>query len=171
MRFATLTLIASLLGCPLFATAAAPETVAVPAGKSFWDSRFPDMNGKEQALAQWRGKPLIVNYWATWCAPCREEMPEFISTQKKYSKRLRFVGIAIDNPEDVAKFVKQYGVNYPVLIGDNRAMELMRSEGNRIGGLPFTVIYDAAGNKVAVEAGRLRQDKLNAYLDGLLIQR
>src|SRR3954454_3608650 len=79
---------------------------------------LPDERGVSQALEQWRGKVLVVNFWATWCAPCRDEMPEFVRAQTELgAKGLQFVGIAVDDQEKVAPFVREIGLNYPALIG------------------------------------------------------
>ena len=86
---------------------------------------LPDVAGKEEPLGQWRGKLLIVNFWATWCEPCREEMPEFVRVQREFgSKGLQFVGIAVDETDKVRRFAGEIGLNYPALIGGFGAMEL-----------------------------------------------
>jgi thiol-disulfide isomerase/thioredoxin len=130
-------------------------------------AQLPDLQNKAQSFSQWKGKPVIMNYWATWCSPCREEIPEFIALQKKYAGKVQFIGIAIDEAKDVSAFSKQYGINYPILVGDANAMELMRKEGNQLGGLPFTAIYNAKGERVAIELGRLKKEKLEGYLKEL----
>ena len=84
---------------------------------------LPDAEGQEQRLDQWRGKVLIVNFWATWCAPCREEMREFIRLQRADgAKGLQFVGIAVDQVDNVRQFAKEIELNYPALIGGLGAM-------------------------------------------------
>lgn len=147
------------------ANAADVPKVAAP---TLWQASFKDLQGKPQAFSQWRGKPLVVNFWAAWCGPCRDEIPDFVAAQKSLGSKVRFVGLAIDNPVDVQKFVKEFGIDYPILVGDQDAMELMRAEGNRLGALPFTVIYDPAGHKVAVRAGRLDKAQLDSYLQPML---
>ncbi|QZA81920.1 TlpA family protein disulfide reductase [Deefgea piscis] len=126
---------------------------------------LPDLTGKPQALSQWRGKPLVINYWATWCGPCRQEMPELIELQAKYAGKVQFIGIAIDDAAAVSAFIKPLKVNYPMLIGGNTAMEMMRGQGNLHGGLPFTVIFDAKGQKIAVELGRIKKERLDRALN------
>ena len=79
---------------------------------------LPDAKGREQSIGQWKGKVLVVNFWATWCVPCREEMPEFVKAQQEFGPRgLQFVGIAIDDVPKVEAFAAELGLNYPVLIG------------------------------------------------------
>lgn len=144
-----------------------PALAAEPMANSLLESRFPDLKGKPQAIAQWKGKPLIINFWASWCGPCRAEMPEFVEQQRKYAGKVQFVGIAFDEPQFVKPFVQSLRINYPILIAPPEAMPLMKQEGNRVGGLPFTVIYNAKGEKVAAEAGLLKKEKLQTYLEGL----
>jgi len=126
---------------------------------------LPDMEGKSQALAQWRGKIMVVNFWATWCPPCLEEIPAFVRMQEKLGNQgLQFVGIAIDNPVKVREFAAKYRMNYPVLIGEMDAIELARIAGNERGGLPFTVIVDRKGRLIGTELGGLNEQKLTAII-------
>jgi thiol-disulfide isomerase/thioredoxin len=126
---------------------------------------LPDMEGKSQALAQWRGKVMVVNFWATWCSPCLKEIPEFVRMQEKFGNRgLQFVGIAIDNPEKVREFAAKFRMNYPILLGEMRAIELARTAGNEFGGLPFTIIVDREGRLIGTELGGLNEQKLTKII-------
>lgn len=130
---------------------------------------LPDAQGQQQPLAQWRGKVLVVNFWATWCAPCREEMPEFVATQKRDgAKGVQFVGIAVDDPEKVRAFVKEIGLNYPALIGGYGAIELSKRLGNDLAALPFTIVLDRAGRVAHTQLGPLKPAKLDDLLGRLL---
>lgn len=130
---------------------------------------LPDMDGKSQALAQWRGKVMVVNFWATWCPPCLEEIPEFVRLQEKFGHRgLQFVGIAIDNPDKVREFAAKFRMNYPVLVGEMEAIELVRKVGNERGGLPFTVIMDRKGRLIGTELGGLNEQKLIGLIEPAL---
>jgi thiol-disulfide isomerase/thioredoxin len=133
-----------------------------------WDASFKDLDGKPHALKTWQGKPLVVNFWATWCGPCKEEMPDFEASSKAVAGRVNFVGIAVDNPASVKEFVQKLGVDYPILVGEQDALDLMKAEGDRIGVLPFTIIFDKDGKKVVVQVGHITRDKLDAYLAPLL---
>jgi peroxiredoxin len=126
---------------------------------------LPDVAGKDEPLAQWRGKLLIVNFWATWCAPCREEMPEFVRAQREFGARgLQFVGIAVDDAAKVRQFADEIGLNYPALVGGYGAMELSRTLGNEYMALPFTVVVGRDGTIVHTQLGPLNDDKLRKII-------
>jgi thiol-disulfide isomerase/thioredoxin len=137
----------------------APATPA--AASALLGVALPDANGQEQRIDQWRGKLLVVNFWATWCAPCREEMPEFIRAQTEYgAKGLQFVGIAVDQPDKVKQFEREIGLNYPSLVGGFGAMELSKSLGNSVMALPFSVVVDRQGKVIHTQLGVLKPQKL-----------
>ena len=132
-------------------------------------SRLADIDGRLQPLSQWRGKVLVVNFWATWCAPCREEIPGFVRLQEKYGDRgLQFIGIAIDQRDKVQAFAQEFGMNYPVLLGGIDSVEMSRQAGNRVGALPFTLIFDRTGQIVGRELGGLKEAKLDGMIQSLL---
>lgn len=127
--------------------------------------RLPDLRGEPQAMAQWRGQVLVVNFWATWCAPCREEIPAFVKLQTKYAGRgVQFVGIAIDQPERVAAFAREFGMNYAILLGGINIVDVTRTAGNKVGALPFTLVLDRDGQVAGRQLGKMHE----ADLDGLL---
>ena len=126
---------------------------------------LPDTAGNEQSIGQWRGKVVVVNFWATWCAPCREEMPEFVKAQTEYGSRgLQFVGIAVDEADKVERFSKELGLNYPTLIGGYGAVELSKTLGNRLAALPFSVVLDRQGQIVHTQLGPLKSAQLRAIV-------
>jgi thiol-disulfide isomerase/thioredoxin len=130
---------------------------------------LPDASGKEQSIGQWRGKVVVVNFWATWCAPCREEMPEFVKAQTEFGSRgLQFVGIAVDDADKAARFSKELGLNYPTLIGGYGAVELSRTLGNRLAALPFSIVVDRQGNVAHTQLGPLKEDQLRSIVGKLL---
>jgi thiol-disulfide isomerase/thioredoxin len=132
-------------------------------------SRLSDLKGGVQPLAQWRGQVLVVNFWATWCAPCRKEIPGFVRLQQRYGARgLTFVGIAIDQPDKVAEFAREFQINYPLLIGGLETLELLRQVGNRAGVLPYTLVIDRGGKLVSREPGGLKEARLEGILQPLL---
>lgn len=125
--------------------------------------------GAPRDLAAKTGKGLILHFWATWCAPCREEMPEFIKAQTEYGpKGLQFVGIAVDQADKIDQFAKEIGLNYPALVGGFGAMELSKTLGNSLMALPFTVVLDRKGEIVHTQLGNLKPDKLQSLVKQLL---
>ena len=144
---------------------AAQEVSAEPV----FAASFKDLDGKPQPLSQWRGKVVVLNFWAPWCPPCREEIPDFIKLQDKYRERgLVFVGVALDEKIKVQAFADEIGINYPVMLGEMEAIELARKIGNRLGGLPFTVVIDRGGKIVASEVGGLTMARLEKVVSPLL---
>jgi thiol-disulfide isomerase/thioredoxin len=130
---------------------------------------LPDTSGQRQSLSQWRGKVVVVNFWATWCTPCREEMPEFVRAQREFGPRgLQFVGIAVDEPDKVVQFATELGLNYPALIGGYGALELSKTLGNRLSALPFTIVIDRTGAVARTQLGPFKSDKLRSTIDTLL---
>lgn len=137
--------------------------------EAFFATSLPDIAGKTQSFSQWRGKVLLVNFWATWCAPCREEIPEFIEVQDKFREQgLVLVGIAIDQKERVEMFNKEFGINYPIVVGDIDAFSLAEAMGNPQGALPYTVIINRDGEIVDSHLGRIHIDKVERILKPLL---
>ncbi|MES9858679.1 MAG: TlpA disulfide reductase family protein [Sedimenticola sp.] len=140
-----------------------------PGEKNLPAFSFVDLKGASRNSSEWQNKLLVVNFWATWCPPCRDEMPLFIETQEKYAaKGVQVIGIAIDNPQMVEEFSEVYGINFPVLLGDVDAMELAERMGNSFDSLPFTAIYDRDGNTRYVQAGMISEETLQQELLPLL---
>ena len=130
---------------------------------------MPDASGREQSFGQWKGKVLVVNFWATWCVPCREEMPEFVKVQRELGGRgLQFVGVAMDEADKVELFAAELGLNYPALIGGYGAIELSKTMGNRLGALPFTVIIDRSGRVAHTQLGPINEANLRSIVGQLL---
>lgn len=123
------------------------------------DFHLPDHQGRLHRVADWDGRVLVVNFWATWCLPCRREIPAFIELQQAYGGQgLQFVGIALDTRREVQRFVDELGlaVNFPLLIADDDAgIALAMDYGNRFGILPYTVIIDRAGSVSLVQYGEI----------------
>lgn len=128
------------------------------------------LDGQPIALAQWRGKPLIVNFWARWCGPCRTEIPELIKLRQQYQgKGLEVLGIGLEDKVEPARdFAKAYEMDYPVLIGKDKVLELMRPLGNAKMGLPFTVAIDRQGKVVVVKLGGIKGEELVAAAEAAL---
>jgi thiol-disulfide isomerase/thioredoxin len=132
-------------------------------------SAFPDLSGRPRRLLEWQGRVLLCNFWATWCAPCREETPMLAQVREKYaSNSIEFVGIGIDLPDKIRQFVMEYAVGYPILVADTKAIGLMRGLGNPGGALPFTVVLDRTGAVTYRKLGALSRPELEGNLVGLL---
>lgn len=146
------------------------ETVSVnTASNPLANMRFPDIEGQPQALKQWQGKVLVLNFWATWCPPCREEMPELSAMQDQYKgQNFLIVGLSTDDLEQTKNFIKTASVSYPILAGDTDAMNLAESLGNDRGILPYTVIVDTKGAVVKTFFGRVNQQLLEKTITPLL---
>lgn len=122
------------------------------------------LDGRSYSFEQWRGRRLVVNFWATWCPPCVDEMPELDQLHREFSQQAQFVGIGIDSAANMQKFVQKVPVGYPLLIAGNIGTELARELGNTTGGLPFTVVIDEKGEIVHQYAGRIKPDVLREAL-------
>ena len=163
-------LIAAVAAAYLYLAPARPAAApagALPAdaGPRLLAARYPDLAGKPQALAQWRGKTLVVNFWASWCAPCRQEMPAFSRLQAKYAGRaVQFVGIAVDSAANAAQFAQRQPPAYPLLVADAAGVQLMRLTGNLSQGLPYTVVIERDGQAIFAHLGRLDEGQLDAVL-------
>lgn len=131
-------------------------------------AKFVDLDEKPRALAEWIGKLVVVNFWATWCAPCLEEIPLLMAARKSHAGiGVEIVGIAIDMAPKVREFAAKLSIDYTVLLASADGLELMRSLGNRSGGLPFTVFLDRSGTPVRTKLGALRQPELDTILADL----
>ena len=145
------------------------DSIKPGAAEAVATASFYDLEEKVQPLAQWKGKVMVINFWATWCPPCRAEIPEFIRFQKQYEKQgVLFVGIAIDQKSKVQAYAKEIGMNYPVLLGDLAGIDLARRIGNTEGGLPYSVIVDRNGKIVTTQLGTLSFEKLETTIKPLL---
>ena len=144
----------------LQAQSGAAELLAAP---------FRDLSGAKRTLREWRGRVVVCNFWATWCAPCREEIPMLVAVRGVFAaKGVEIVGIGIDQTEKVQEFAKTYNITYPVLIAEADAIELMRRLGNALGGLPYTVVLDRLGGVAHRRLGALTRAEVEKVLEGLL---
>jgi thiol-disulfide isomerase/thioredoxin len=138
-----------------------------PVAKLFATS-LEDTANQKQALAQWKGKALLVNFWAPWCAPCVQEMPELDALAKEsVVKNINIIGIGIDSPSNLVAFAAKHKISYPLYMSGMGGTDLARDFGNTAGGLPFTVLIGADGQVKKTYLGRLKFDELKADLAAL----
>lgn len=127
-----------------------------------------DANGQVQQLSQWKGRTLIVNFWATWCTPCVDEMPELSTLQKEVEPAgMQIIGIGIDSAANISEFALKYKISYPLYVGGASGTELARQLGNQAGGLPFTVLIGRDGEVKKTYLGRLKMDEVRKDLKRL----
>ena len=120
-----------------------------------WELQFPQPNGPDLVMARFKGRPLVLNFWATWCAPCVKELPEIDRFHRDFSARgWQVIGLAVDNPQPVREFLKRLPVSFAVGLAGFEGADLGRRLGNSAGALPFTVVLGPEG--------RVRQRKLGA---------
>lgn len=132
------------------------------------DLNLIDLDGRAQRLSEFDGKLVLLNFWASWCGPCREEMPLLDATHKKLASRgLAVVGVAIDDPGAVAEFLKASPVDYPILISAEDDAAALRF-GDRKGVLPYSVLIGRDGKILAQHAGNFSEDNLNRWVDSHL---
>lgn len=141
------------------------------AGGDILRGRYVDLDGRPRTLESLAGRILVINYWATWCEPCRKEIPVFVRLQQEYAaKNVQFVGIAIDQADKIREFAKEFGINYPLFIAGVEALEAARRAGNKAGVLPYTLVLDPSVTVVVNLVGELSEDRIRAALLPLLEQ-
>jgi thiol-disulfide isomerase/thioredoxin len=130
---------------------------------------LPDLSGHQHNISEWRGKVVVINFWATWCPPCRKEIPDFIALQQQYAdKGLQFIGIALDDIEPVAEFAAATKINYPVLLGGDNGIALAQQLGNSVGAVPYTIIVDRQGQIIHQHPGELSKQQIMEVISPLL---
>lgn len=149
---------------------AAPLTTSVPPGVTgpvaeLLGKTLPDAKGVKTALDQYQGKAMLVNFWAPWCGPCVQEMPELNALAAgEAGKKLQVIGIGIDSATNIAEFADKFKISYPLFVAGMEGTDLSRSFGNNAGGLPYTVLIGADGQIKKTYLGRLKFDQLKADL-------
>lgn len=137
---------------------------ADPAVAAFWASSLDAPDGRPVSLAGYRGQPLLVNFWATWCPPCVEELPLLDSFyQQQKAKGWQMLGIAVDQPSSVRRWLERSPLSFPVVLAGLQGTEMSKSLGNRNGGLPFSVLFDAKGQVLERKLGQMHPPDLQAW--------
>jgi thiol-disulfide isomerase/thioredoxin len=133
------------------------------------DFNLADVSGNQHNISEWQGKIRIINFWATWCPPCRKEIPEFMALQKQYSdKGLQFIGIAIDDQESVEEYIVATKINYPILIGGIAGIALAHQLGNRVDAVPFTLVVNRQGQIIHQQPGEFSRGQIMEIITPLL---
>lgn len=132
---------------------------------------LPDNTGKTHAISEWKDKLRVVNFWATWCPPCREELPTFVALQKSNAaKNVQILGIAIDDAEPVAEFLSKLPVNYPMLVAGQGGIELAFNLGNFASAIPYTIIIDKENNVIFQHSGEITKAQMQEAIDKALAE-
>lgn len=145
----------------------APVHAALLPPDPFFGYAFPGLDGEEVALSSLSGKPVLANFWASWCPPCVREMPDLDAIHRQYPD-VAFVGLAVDTKANVQRFVQKVQVSYPLLLTGTQGIGLMRDLGNKSGGLPFTVLFGRDGRIAHIVLGEVKPDSIRAQIKQLL---
>uniref|UniRef100_Q47FS1 Thioredoxin n=1 Tax=Dechloromonas aromatica (strain RCB) TaxID=159087 RepID=Q47FS1_DECAR len=157
---------ASLIFCLFSGLAAADE---LPSSAPLFAATLNDVDDKPVALERYKGKPLVVNFWARWCGPCRVEIPELIKFRAAHKGKVEVLGIGIeDNAEPAKEFAKAYDMDYPVFVAKDKGIPLMQALGNTKAGLPYTLFIDRNGQVVQRKMGIVKKADFDAVQDMLL---
>lgn len=127
---------------------------------------LPDLEGEPHSLAEWDGKVRLVNFWATWCAPCRREIPLLKQTQADHAAdNLQIIGVAVDFTEDVIAYAETADFNYPILVGQDDAMAAATASGVAFVGLPFTMVIAPDGTLLKTHMGEILAEDIDTIVD------
>ena len=140
-----------------------------PAIKAFFANPWQTPDGKSADTEKWRGKVLVVNFWASWCPPCVEEMPTLDKLQAEFKgQNVLFVGIGIDSPSNIREFLEKTPVSYPIVIGGLEGSNLSKQMGNSQGALPYTIIINAQGKSTNSKLGKISEEELRKAIKSAL---
>lgn len=141
----------------------------MPSSAPLFAATLADFDDKPVALERYKGKPLVVNFWARWCGPCRAEIPELIKFRNAHKGKIEVLGIGIEDKAEPAKeFAKAYDMDYPVFVAKEQGIPLMQTLGNTKAGLPYTLFIDRNGQVISKKMGTIRKPDLDAVEGALL---
>jgi thiol-disulfide isomerase/thioredoxin len=138
---------------------AADDTVAA----DIWSLSFERLDGTSLAMRSLRGKPLLLNFWATWCAPCVTELPLLDAFSREHAERWQVLGLAVDRPDPVRRFAAERALHLPLALAGMEGLELSRSLGNKVAALPFSVAFDSRGRIAERRLGVLDAELLRDW--------
>ncbi len=141
----------------------------MPSSAPLYAATLNDLDDKPVALERYKGKPLVVNFWARWCGPCRAEIPELIKFRNAHKGKIEVLGIGIEDKAEPAKeFAKAYDMDYPVFVAKEQGIPLMQALGNTKAGLPYTLFIDRHGQVVQRKMGTVKKPDFEAVQEALL---
>nr|WP_240933334.1 TlpA disulfide reductase family protein [Diaphorobacter sp. HDW4B] len=138
-----------------------PDTVLSGVEESFWNASMETLDGATLTMRKFHGRPLLLNFWATWCPPCVDELPLLNSLYAAHTgKGFQVLGLAIDQPAAVRKFLDRMPLDFPIALAGLTGTDLGRALGNEVGGLPFSVLFGKDGNILRRKMGQLTEKDL-----------
>ncbi|BDU57472.1 hypothetical protein LMORI2_04540 [Limnohabitans sp. MORI2] len=162
--YAGVAALAALAGAGVAWKRQALGSIAPEALNAFWAAEFDTPTGEPLLMKTLQGRPLVINFWATWCTPCIEEMPLIDAFfRENESKGWQVLGLAIDQPSRVRQFLTQFPVSYKIGLAGMNGTELGKMLGNDVGGLPFTVVLNADGQLILRKLGKLTADDVKKW--------
>ncbi|MEE7627540.1 TlpA disulfide reductase family protein [Methylobacter sp. Wu8] len=170
MKQTALIILAAIIALVLGVTARQLFPPAEKTGPSALpEFNLPDLSGRQHNISEWRGKVLVINFWATWCPPCLKEIPDFVALQAQYAdKDLQFIGIALEDREPVAEYTAATQINYPILLGGDNGIALSQQLGNTIGAVPYTLVVDRKGQIIFRHPGELSKQQIMEVVTPIL---
>ncbi len=144
----------------------APQVVSAPASNNIVEFALPDLDGNIRHISEWDGKARLINFWATWCAPCRREIPLLKKVQAEHAKNnLQVIGIAVEEIGPVLVYAESAEFNYPVLVGEREAMAAAESTGIDFIGLPFTMVVAPDGQLIKAHIGEIQENQMAQIIE------
>lgn len=165
--------LASILAGSMTLIAARADDAAAgkPVGDAFYAASFKDLKDQMASMDRFKGKVVVMYFWATWCVPCRVETPNLVKLNEIYKgkgKDVVVIGLALDNGDKVRQFVKDNNLTYPIFYGGHDAVELGKTLGNDQGAIPFTVVIGKDGKLVHTFKGDIPNSELEKIIDPLV---